>query len=289
MDILNSDWLINMLKKSSTSPHGRLLSLFDIVEDWLNAPNVVNNLVKSKADNSLQQTTEVISTHLQHYLTQQAALAGSEQPEMLAHQLYFMLLAAIQEAVRSPKLASFASASQSLTQTNASSFKHAKNAAAALITAQTQQRFFIKKSSLYAIAASVIVLSIMAGGLWAMGDFNLSGLNIGSSKTLLTKQTTPAISTSTKPLTLLTPSKQNSLIASPEQTAALFSTLELMRKGSCQFPEALQLPDSYKAVYMENIIGGNVSSKVADQKIIMQILQKVRCNYTPMLMENSRS
>ena len=88
----------------------------------------------------------------------------------------------------------------------------------------------------------------------------------------------------------LTPSdKTSQLIASPEQTATLFATLEQMRKGNCQFPEALQLPDSYKAIYIENILGGNVSSKVADQKIIMQILQKVRCNYTPMLMENSKS
>ena len=39
-EILNSEWLIKMLEKSSQTPHGRLLSLFDILEDWLDAPNV---------------------------------------------------------------------------------------------------------------------------------------------------------------------------------------------------------------------------------------------------------
>ena len=48
MDILNSDWLVNMLKKSSGTPHGRLLSLFEILEDWLNAPNIAEQ-IKAKA------------------------------------------------------------------------------------------------------------------------------------------------------------------------------------------------------------------------------------------------
>jgi len=40
MDIFNSPWLIHMLAKSSKTPQGRLLSLFDILEDWLLAPNL---------------------------------------------------------------------------------------------------------------------------------------------------------------------------------------------------------------------------------------------------------
>ena len=41
MEILNSPWLIKMLEKSSKTPRGRLLNLFDILDDWLEAPNVV--------------------------------------------------------------------------------------------------------------------------------------------------------------------------------------------------------------------------------------------------------
>lgn len=36
--IVNSEWLIRMLKKSSTIPQQRLLSVFPILSDWLDAP-----------------------------------------------------------------------------------------------------------------------------------------------------------------------------------------------------------------------------------------------------------
>jgi hypothetical protein len=61
-----------------------------------------------------------------------------------------------------------------------------------------------------------------------------------------------------------------------------------MRKGSCQLPEALQLPDSYKKVYFEDIVSGQISTDPADQKLVRELLQKVRCNYSPMLMANSK-
>lgn len=264
MEILNSDWLINMLKKSSKTPQGRLLSLFDTLGDWLSAPNVAE---KIREDLAQKQTPQIISSALEHYLTQQAALAGAEEPAMLANQLYFMLLAAIQEALRTYHV---------------ESFMHAKSAAQALITAQTKQEFHLKKSSAYIAAASFLGTAIIVGGVLMFNGFNYN----------LTSNSQQAIKTTTKTIALNTiaiPQTDSQTIASPEQTAALFATLEQMRKGNCQFPEALQLPDSYKAVYIDNIIGGNISSKVADQKIILQILQKVRCNYTPMLMENSTS
>ena len=73
MDILNSDWLISMLKKSSESPHGRLLSLFEILEDWLNAPNIAEQ-IKTKA-------VAPTSNLLQDYLTIEAAKAGVAMPK----------------------------------------------------------------------------------------------------------------------------------------------------------------------------------------------------------------
>lgn len=264
MEILNSDWLLNMLKKSSKTPQGRLLSLFDTLRDWINAPNVADNI---RVDLAQNQTSQIISNALVHYLTQQAALAGAEEPAMLAHQLYFMLLAAIQEASRVQ---------------HAESFIHAKSAAQALITAQTKQEFHLKKSSAYIAMASLLGVAVIVGSVFML---NGPHLNFASHNLLAIKPTTKTIAFNA----LAIPESVSQTIASPEQTAALFATLEQMRKGNCQFPEALQLPDSYKAAYIDNIIGGNISSKVADQKIILQILQKVRCNYTPMLMENSTS
>ena len=267
MDILNSDWLIYMLKKSSKTPQGRLLSLFDILGDWLTAPNVAEDLAK------LNDVSPIIYSKLADYLTQQAELAGAQEPAMLTHQLYFMVNAAIQESLR-------AANHLQLSTDLSLNFTHAKNAAAAIISAQIKQNNYTKKFTLYTIAASMTVVSLLLGGLWLSNGWD----------TLIKKS--PVATIIQKNSNLVSLNNKNThteLIASPEQTATLFATLEQMRKGNCQFPEALQMPDSYKAIYIENIIGGNVSSKIADQKIIMQILQKVRCNYSPMLMENSRS
>ena len=104
MDILNSDWLISMLKKSSSTPHGRLLCLFEILEDWLDLvtisqPNIAEpiNTIKPK------------SHQLQDYLAIEAAKAGAAMPEMLASQLYFMAIAAAQEKLQAHNLASLRS------------------------------------------------------------------------------------------------------------------------------------------------------------------------------------
>lgn len=73
----------------------------------------------------------------------------------------------------------------------------------------------------------------------------------------------------------------------PKQTAEMFASIETMRGGDCQYIEALQIPDADKKIYLENVVGGQVPSNVHDQLIAQHYLQKIRCNYTPMLMKNS--
>ena len=78
MDILNSNWLIKMLEKSSQTPHGRLLSLFDILEDWLNAPNVALNVASAIREAISEPIYNPEHAKiLQDYLTLEAAKAGA--------------------------------------------------------------------------------------------------------------------------------------------------------------------------------------------------------------------
>ena len=123
MDILNSDWLIKMLEKSSQTPHERLLGLFDVLDDWLEAPNI-----REQVRNEFSATTQ--APHLRDFLTAEAAKAGAAMPEMLANQLYFMAVAATQEKLQA---------------NNHAYMRHAKNAANALISAQTKKAFRITK------------------------------------------------------------------------------------------------------------------------------------------------
>ena len=259
MDILNSDWLVNMLKKSSNTPHGRLLSLFEILEDWLNAPNIAEQV-------RINSATQVSSHQLQDYLTIEAAKTGAAMPEMLASQLYFMAIAATQEKLQANNLASLS---------------HAKSAAHALIIAQTKKEFHISKPSAYAIAASFMGVVVVAGSLYFL---NLNAI----------KQTSTIVRNSTQ-IQLTQPILANAKlstsaesIANSEQTAALMAQIELMRHGNCQLIEAIQLPDQYKGIYLNMVVNGQVSTDPREQKIAFALLKQTRCNYTPMLMANSK-
>jgi hypothetical protein len=248
MDILNSDWLLHTLKKAGKTPQARLLSLFDILDDWTEAPGVISSIELTKANHS---------GLLQNYLAIEAAKAGAAVPEMLASQLYFMALSAMQEKLKDK---------------NNEGMRHAKSAALALITAQTKKEFHIAKSSAYAIAASFAAGLVVAGSLFITHQNNAAGA-----------RQIAALEPLSQPLT------ETQLTANPKDTAALIAEINQMRKGNCQLIEALQLPDSYKKVYFENIVLGQISTNQSDQKLVREILQKVRCNYTPMLMANSTS
>jgi hypothetical protein len=251
MDILNSEWLIKMLEKSSAKPQDRLLNLFDILEDWLDAPavNTQHNAIKINQTNS---------GALKKFLTTEATKAGAEMPEMLADQLYFMAVAAIQEKLQSSN--------------SQISFSHAKNAARALIAAQCKKEFHIQKSAAYAIAASFLIAVL---GLSYSSILNLEN----GAKTLVASQS--ALLTNEN-------SEEPAAIANPEQTAALVAQLELMRHGNCQLIEAIQLPESQKAIYINMVVNGRVSTDPKEQVIAMDLIKRTRCNYTPMLMANSK-
>lgn len=251
MDILNSDWLIKMLEKSSQTPHERLLGLFDVLDDWLEAPNI-----REQVRNEFSATTQ--APHLRDFLTAEAAKAGAAMPEMLANQLYFMAVAATQEKLQA---------------NNHACMRHAKNAANALISAQTKKAFRITKPSAYAIAASFAGTMIVAGFL----------LMLNSSQATKTQQI--AFS---QPLVQPVSASSES-IASPEQTAALIARIEQMRHGTCYYFEALQLPDNLKGIYINIVVNGQVSTDPYEQKMAMELIEKTRCNYTPMLMTNSTS
>ena len=99
--------------------------------------------------------------------------------------------------------------------------------------------------------------------------------------TLVAKATLPSI----EPASAIQPAV---MISNPEHTAAIVAQLELMRHGNCQLIEAIQLPDSQKAIYINMVVNGHVSTDPKEQLIALDLIKRTRCNYTPMLMANSR-
>jgi len=249
MDILNSAWFIGMLRKSGRSPQQRLLSMFDILADWLDAPNV-------RAVLTADQKYSAASRELEKLLSGEAKSLKVAMPELLARQLYFIALTALKEEIARP---------------GCGSIKHARIAAEALLAAQ-KQTISISKPMLYGISASFFAIFAIGGLLFSL---QLYGTHEPVQLAVITEsQPRPASAV---------------LTASPKQTAELFASLEQMRKGTCYFPEALHLPDSEKTVYIENVVGGQITINVAEQALVKKLMSKVRCNYTPMLMANSVS
>ena len=260
MDIFNSLWLIKMLEKSSKTPRGRLLSLFDILEDWLDAPSVASSIASKIKQSSNDLPTQNYGKTLQDFLTLEASKAGAAMPEMLANQLYFMAIAAAQEKLQS---------------NNTQSLTHAKNAANALISAQTNKEFHVSKNAAYAMAASFLVVSVIAGSLFMLS------LNQQPKQKIASKPQVPIRS-------IIPQLVAADTMADPQQTVALMAQIEQMRHGNCQLIEAIQLPDSQKGICLNMVVNGQVSTDRKEQAIALDLLQRTRCNYTPMLMANSK-
>lgn len=251
MDILNSSWLLGMLDKSSSSAQQRLLNLFDILADWLQAPHIRESL--DLQDPALEQTPGP----LLQYLTDQSAITQVRAPEILAHQLYFMLLAALQQELQAP---------------GCNALLHAKHAAQALVHAQCLREDKASRLT-YGLAASLVFVA-------GLSSFLMFGA--APQEPLSPVQ---AADLNKAPLAAALPASY----ANPAHTAAMYAHIEQMRNGVCHYPEALMLPEAQHSVYLQNVVGGEISSNALDQALASRLMQRVRCDYAPMLMKNSLS
>lgn len=252
MHILESTWLIQMLEKSSKKPIERILNLFDILEDWSNAPGVQ---VQIPGREKIASPAEPLLT----FIANEAIKIKCEAPSALAYQIIFMAIAAVDHAFIEPKQPTF---------------KQAKIAAYALITAQLSAPIWSRISTKY-YAVAALILTMFAGLMFF--EYTKHG---------------PAIQqqfsdNSSKFMLLSNDAKEQAI--SPMQVAVLFSSIEAMRKGSCQFPEAIQIPDQHKSAYIDIVFNGKAPSSLQELAIANHYLSMVRCNYTPMLMSNSRN
>ncbi len=255
MDLFDSPWLINMLVKASPTPQGRLLSLFDILDDWILAPHVEKNT----------SHTLTISPVLLNFCTEQAKSLGAQSPEVLAEHIVLIAHSAAIQAIEHP---------------GSNSLMHAKKAAAALIQAQTQKSFWFtpfRPTRPFAYASIACVLLI-------------AGLSLIWAPWQTPHQKTAAITPSTQhPGKIAAKARpiQPSAITGVD-AARMYAKYEQMRQGTCQFPEVLQIPDKHKSIYLENVVGGKLPSDLNELAIANHYLEKVRCNFTPTLMATSK-
>ena len=249
MDIFNAPWLITLLENSSSQPRERMLNLFNLIENRANLAAVNTQHTATK------QT-------LIEYLTLQATQLGAANPSILAEHIVLIARSAAMQAAKEPD-------SEHLT--------HAKKAAEALILAQTQKepaRASNSQLALYGMAASTVIL-LGLSAFWLP--------TILSKPPIVVAENHASAAVATKAA-----SKEESNQLTAQDAVAMYAQFDQMRTGTCQFPEAIQIPDQDKAVYLENVVGGKLPTNLTDLATANKYLAKVRCNYTPMLMAKSK-
>src|SRR5450830_804493 len=258
MSMIDTSWFLNKLKANENKPEQSLLGVFEVLSDMQSQADFVEN---SEAENTLSARTELLA-----YLNQQAKKAGLQAPELFAQQIYHMANNALIQQQANPA---------------SNAIGHAKQVAAALIQVQrkpgwlqTTQHYLNVKAFQYGLAASVFVL-LGAGVLLGYQAKHANAANQIVAITDAQAGTTQSAN--------IDPN-----MASPGDTAEMYSAIEKMRDGRCRYIEALQLPTAQQGVYLQNVIAGQVSNKASDQKTARELMGKVDCDYTPMLMKNSR-
>lgn len=93
MHIFTSDWLKRMVIKSAASPEARIFNLFGILQDWMEAPGIREQLSRLDAADHFELHAFIYT------LVTDAKLPDSEK---LAFQLQFLLLGALSDELRNP-------------------------------------------------------------------------------------------------------------------------------------------------------------------------------------------
>jgi hypothetical protein len=247
--LLNSELLIARIQKSSITPGQRLLNAFDLLAEAASTTSMLCDESGMASDSAMLR-----------FMQEQTQAMAIEMPELIAQQLYFMMQQALETELASP-------ASRAL--------HHARIAADAMLQAQAPEQKPASKAVAYAIAAGLFTL-LGTSSIALQSEFQPSGPFMVAALSASAKSAEPRMA-------------PDFSVANPARTAAMYAKIEQMRTGSCDYPQALVLPESERGIYIEYVVNGKVSTKVSDQDVVNKLLQQVSCNYTPMLMKNSTS
>lgn len=98
MELLESTWFFKMVEQQGRTPRQRLLAVFRVLESWLTAPGIRDQI---RASHSPAQPLYHNQT-LKDFLTRMAVAARAQHPASLANQLILLLQGAIAEDLRNP-------------------------------------------------------------------------------------------------------------------------------------------------------------------------------------------
>ncbi len=245
MQMLSSKWLERMVKKSARTPEAQIVNLFVILQDWLDAPGIREQLLNTGHDVEAHH-------HLNSFLHSLVAEASFVEPDKLAFQLYFLLLGALNEEIRNP---------------GSNSMAQAGDAAASLIAAAKPR--LIAKSRMLFIAsfASVAMIALVTGPMLIPSSFRSGQPQQMKQAASKIQNGTPVVS---RPDTLVALYQMNDKIKAGQ--CSYPQALMLAADQRALFMEGVV-----------NIDQLDTTSTNLDE--VRQLYQKVTCYYAPAAMQ----
>jgi hypothetical protein len=234
-----------MVIKSSALPEARIVNLFVILEDLLEAPGIREQLLSGGLD---------IESHndLKAFLLAMALDAELKEPDKLAFQLCFILMGALNEEVRTPGCHAMARAGEAVSN---------------LISVAKPSRASRFRS--FSATAVALFLVISGASLIFMSSHN--------------EQAVTSVVRSMPATNLALNTAENS--ADPEKLVALFQMHDKLRSGQCSYPQALMLSAPQRSVFLNGVVNiDNLNTAKSNLEEVIQLYQKVDCYYPPAAM-----
>lgn len=247
---MDAETLISKMSSKAEEPTKQLLSLFDILREHI-----------AHHPQATPASEKIFNAKLNQHCVKLGQLARANHPKTLADHILFIAENAFLQEAAHPECKSLA---------------HAKKVAQALLQAQTHAPNFFQSFAQQPkmLVGALLSLSALLVGSWL---FFTQSNYIPPQKIAVTDNTNN--SKTTRKL-------QDSLTA--QEASAMYNKFEMMRGGTCRYIEAIQIPDQDKAVYLESVVGGKLPTNLKDLATANAYLEKIDCNYTPMLMKKSK-
>lgn len=250
MNPLESPWFFRMVEGEGKTPTDRLLAVFRVTENWIAAPGIRDSLVDIYSKHGYGMHT---CMQLKKFLSDLAASAGVEKPEVLASHLVILLQGAIIEELRNPELRAMSEAA---------------NAAKAVIT---QSRANVRRPRFALLSAGGIAVTVIATFLsWHM-----------------LMPATPKLPTAGA---IVIASNKAMLLPtgiSPSDMEAILTLHEQFERGICPAPHLLALPPGQMTAYMNVINFRTPENPAADRENLKAFMtwfnktQSTECYFAP--------
>ena len=236
MDLFDSQWFFRLVEKYGKTPAERLVAIFDIVENLIEAPDIREKLLDDSPGN---RHCLYLLQDLKTFLTDLALAAKAKNPAFLANQLVVLLQGAIAIELRNPGTRAL----------------HEAARAAQVVVAYSCRQPLRQKLAFASVGgvAAAVVASII--GWQAMQQ--TSTLHIPQARNpVVAQRASPAIPTG----------------VSPDVMEQILKLHEQIEKGICRAPHLAVLPPGQMTAYMNVIEFRTPENPAADRANIRAFL-----------------